>query len=315
MTSETRVLPVDHGRPSARQILGANGGLALAMLMWGGAFPVIEELLVSWDVVLNTTLRMGCGAAVLMVVFLVSERGRILKGPVPWGKVMLLGTLGFGVNSLVFTAGVANAGGANAAMVAALSPIIGAIAARLINGEPLRRSTMIAAAIAIAGCLVVVFARMQDVGEFRGGALLVLVAMSMWTWYSVQAQRWLAGWSQVRIAAFTATAGVTVMLVFAGIGLALGLVGTRTDFSLPSLAMIAYLATTSNGAALVLWSSGVKVLGVSVATLFSNTIPIIAVVISFVIFDRPPLPLELLGGAIVILGVLYGQIARMRGGR
>jgi drug/metabolite transporter (DMT)-like permease len=266
-------------------------------------------------VVLNTTLRMGSGALVLICVFLITERGRILKGPVPWGKVFLLGTLGFGVNSLVFTAGVANAGGANAAMVAALSPIIGAIAARLINGEPLRRSTMVAAAIAIVGCLVVVLARMQEVGEFRGGALLVLIAMSMWTWYSVQAQRWLAGWSQVRIAAFTATAGVFTMAIFAGIGLALGMVGTRHDFSLPSLVMIAYLATTSNGAALVLWSNGVKVLGVTVASLFSNTIPVIAVIISFVIFDRAPLPLELAGGAIVIVGVLYGQIARMRGAR
>jgi len=314
MTAEPSALQGQHaGRADARQILAANGGLMLAMVMWSGAFPVIEELLVSWDVVLNTTLRMGCGATVLMIVFLVTERGRIFKGPVPWGKVLLLGTLGFGVNSLVFTAGVADAGGANSAMVAALSPIIGAIAGRLINGEPLRRSTMIAAAIAIAGCLVVVLARMREVGEFRGGALLVLVAISMWTWYSVQAQRWLAGWSQVRIAAFTATAGVMVMLIFAGIGLALGLVGTRTDFSLPSLVMIAYLATTSNGAALVLWSNGVKVLGVSVATLFSNTIPVIAVIISFVIFDRAPLPLELLGGAIVIVGVLYGQITRMRG--
>ncbi len=312
MTAEATPTHANPDRPTARQILGANGGLALAMVMWGGAFPVIEELLVSWDVVLNTCLRMGCGAAVLMMVFLITERGRILKGPVPWGKVFILGTLGFGVNSLVFTAGVANAGGANAAMVAALSPIIGAIAGRLINGEPLRRATMIAAGIAIAGCLVVVFARMREVGEFRGGAVLVLIAISLWTWYSVQAQRWLAGWSQVRIAAFTATAGVFVMLGFAAIGLALGLVGTRTDFSLPSLVMIAYLATTSNGAALVLWSNGVKVLGVSVATLFSNTIPVIAVIISFVIFDRPPLPLELVGGAIVIVGVLYGQISRMR---
>ena len=42
---------------------------------------------------------------------------------------------------------------------------------------------------------------------------------------------------------------------------------------------------------------------------------IIAVIISFVVFDRPPLPLELAGGAIVIVGVLYGQIARMRGAR
>lgn len=312
MTAESGAVHANSDRPTARQILGANSGLALAMVMWGGAFPVIEELLVSWDVVLNTCLRMGCGAAVLMAVFLITERGRILKGPVPWGKVIVLGTLGFGVNSLVFTAGVANAGGANAAMVAALSPIIGAIAGRLINGEPLRRSTVIAAGIAIAGCLVVVFARMREVGEFRGGAVLVLIAISLWTWYSVQAQRWLAGWSQVRIAAFTATAGVFVMLGFAAIGLALGLVGTRTDFSLPSLVMIAYLATTSNGAALVLWSNGVKVLGVSVATLFSNTIPVIAVIISFVIFDRPPLPLELVGGAIVIVGVLYGQISRNR---
>ena len=315
MTAEAEQAHANPGRPTAAQILSANGGLACAMLMWGGAFPVIEELLVSWDVVLNTCLRMGCGAAVLMSVFLITERGRILKGPVPWGKVILLGTLGFGVNSLVFTAGVANAGGANAAMVAALSPIIGAIAARLINGEPLRRSTLIAAAIAITGCLVVVFARMQEVGEFRGGALLVLIAMSMWTWYSVQAQRWLAGWSQVRIAAFTATAGVIVMVIFAGVGLALGMIGTRHDFSLPSLVMIAYLATTSNGAALVLWSNGVKVLGVSVATLFSNTIPVIAVIISFVIFHRAPLPLELVGGGIVIVGVLYGQIARMRAAR
>ncbi len=294
------------------QILAANGGLALCMVMWGGAFPVIEELLITWDVVLNTTVRMGCGAAILVCVFLVTERGTILKGPVPWRHVFLLGTLGFGVNSIVFTAGVANAGGANAAMVAALAPIIGAIAARVINGERLRRSTMIAAAIAIVGCLVVVLARMREVGEFRGGALLVLIAISLWTWYSIQAQRWLAGWSQVRIAAFTATAGVLVMALFAVIGISLGLVGTRTDFSTPSLLMIAYLATTSNGAALVLWSNGVKVLGVTVATLFSNTIPVVAVIISFLIFDRPPLPLELVGGAIVIAGVLYGQIARLR---
>ena len=302
-----------HARPGARQILAANGGLTVAVLMWGSAFPVIEELLQSWDVVLNTILRMGAGAVVLTLVFLVAERGRVLRGGVPWRKVFLLGFFGFGVNSIAFSTGVADAGGANTAIVATLSPIIGAVGARIITGERLRRSTIIAAAIAISGCCIVVFARMREVGEFRGGALLVLFAMCLWTWYSIQAQRWLAGWSQVRIAAFTATAGIFSMACFAAVGLALGLVGTRTDFSAPSLLMIAYLAITSNGAALVLWSNGVKVLGVSVASLFSNTIPVVAVLISFLVFDRPPLPLELVGGAIVIAGVLYGQIARMRG--
>lgn len=171
---------------------------------------------------------------------------------------------------------------------------------------------MIAAAIVVTGCLVVVFARMQEVGEFRGGELPVLVVMSLWTWYSVQAQRWLAGWSQIRIAAFTATAGVLVLGAICAVGVALGLVGTRHDFSLSAIAMLAYLAITSNGAALVLWSNGVKVLGVTVASLFSNTIPVVAVVISFLIFDRAPLPRELVGGAIVIAGVLYGQISRLR---
>lgn len=308
----TAAAPAEAPRHTASQILGANLGLACAMLMWGGAFPVIEEMLTTWDVILNTTVRMGCGALILLGVFIATERGHLLRGPVPWGKVILLGTLGFGINSITFTAGVADAGGANAAMVAALSPIIGAIAARLINKEPLRRTTVIAAAIAVTGCLVVVLARMQEVGEFRGGALLVLAAMSLWTWYSVQAQRWLAGWSQVRIAAFTATAGAIVLGTICVVGVALGLVGTRHDFSLPAIAMLAYLAITSNGAALVLWSNGVKVLGVSVASLFSNTIPVIAVIISFLIFDRAPLPLELVGGGIVIAGVLYGQIARMR---
>ena len=314
MTAEPSSLPApgDAHRPTARQVLGANLGLACAMVMWGGAFPVIEELLTTWDVVLNTTVRMGCGALILISAFAITERGRLFKGPIPWGRVLLLGFFGFGINSVAFTAGVANAGGANAAIIAALSPIVGAVAARAINKEPLRRSTVIAAAIAVAGCVVVVLARMREVGEFRGGALLVLIAMSLWTWYSVQAQRWLAGWSQLRIAAFTATAGVLALGTICVVGIALGAVGTRTDFSLPALVMIAYLATTSNGAALVLWSNGVKVLGVTVASLFSNTIPIIAVVISFLVFDRPPLPLELVGGAIVIAGVLYGQLARLR---
>lgn len=299
-------------RPSAGQILGANLGLGCAMLMWGGAFPVIEELLTTWDVVLNTTVRMGCGALVLICVFAAVERGRLFRGPIPWRHVVLLGFFGFGVNSIAFTEGVATAGGANAAIVAALSPIIGAIAARMITKEPLRRSTVIAAAIAVTGCVVVVVARMREVGEFRGGVLLVLFAISLWTWYSVQAQRWLAGWSQVRIAAFTATAGALALAAICVVGIAFGALGTRHDFSAPAIAMIAYLAITSNGAALVLWSNGVKVLGVSVATLFSNTIPVIAVIISFLVFDRPPLPLELVGGAIVIAGVLYGQIARLR---
>ena len=304
--------PVAADGAKTRDALLANGGLACAMLMWGGAFPVIEELLVTWDVVMNTMLRIGAGALLLVAAFLVTERGRILKGPVPWGRVFVLGALGFGVNAVVFTAGVATAGGGNAAIVAALSPIVGAVAARLVGGEPLRRTTVVAAAIAVAGCIVVVVARARELGEFRGGALLVFAAICLWTWYSIQAQRWLAGWSQLRIAAFTASAGVLTLALVAGIGMAAGLVGTRADLSGPSLAMIAYLAVTSNGLALVLWSNGVKVLGVTVASLFSNTIPVIAVAIAFLVFDRPPLPLELVGGAIVIAGVLYGQLAGRR---
>ena len=294
---------------AARKVLGANAGLAAAVVMWGGAFPVIEELLQSWDVILNTTVRMGLGAAVLMTTFLVVERRHLLRGPIPWRRVALLGVFGFGINSLCFTFGVANAGGANAAIVAALSPIVGAIAGRLIGGERLKPATIVAATIAVTGCFVVIFARMEAVGAFRGGAILVLIAICLWTWYSIQAQRWLAGWSQLRIAAFTATAGVCVLGSITLVASAFGLVGTRADFSAPSLAMLAYLAVTSNGAALVLWSNGVKVLGVTMATLWSNTIPIVAVAISYFLFDRPPLPLELVGGALVITGVLYGQLA------
>jgi drug/metabolite transporter (DMT)-like permease len=39
---------------------------------------------------------------------------------------------------------------------------------------------------------------------------------------------------------------------------------------------------------------------------------VIAVAISFFLFDRPPRPLELVGDAIAIAGVLCGQLARLR---
>ncbi len=94
--------------------------------------------------------------------------------------------------------------------------------------------------ISTAGGVFAVFAGGGTVAEFRGGEILMVVANVIWTWYSMMAQRWLAGYSQLQITALTILTGlVGVFGVLAAVGAA-GLVQLRVDLSAEPVLMLLF---------------------------------------------------------------------------
>ena len=77
------------------------------------------------------------------------------------------------------------------------------------------------------------------------------------------------------------------------------------------MVLVGYTGLVSNGIGNLLWFFGCSRVGVPVASLFQNLMPIAAVLVSL-LFGREPTWAQIVGGAIILAGVLYAQLAGRR---
>jgi drug/metabolite transporter (DMT)-like permease len=293
---------------TTRERILANVGLLVMVLLSGAFFPILERLLTSWDALSVTAGRQLLGGVALILVLALRERR------LPWprraliGRLMLLGCGGIALGSLLTTLAVGWSDGISAAILSAANPFMAALIARIVEGQRLSGAVATGALLAVAGGVVAVLAGGGGLGSLRGGELLMLAAGALWTLYSILAQRWLAGHSQLAIAALT-TLPAGVLLTAAVVILAAGgALAPRIDLSVPSLLMLGYSGLLSIGVGNVLWHYGVSRVGVAIATMYTNLIPI-AAVLAMLALGAAPQPAQLLGGTIILAGVLYAQLA------
>ena len=173
----------------------------------------------------------------------------------------------------------------------------------------------LAAGVAILGCVVatVDFNRAGNPFDLRGGELLILAAFACWSWYSTAAQRWLAGWSQLRISCVTMTAGgIGLTLIYLAVA-ALGGVAfpPPAPDNTEDLLILLWLILALVSCGVLLWNFGVKRSGVVTASLYLNLTPIVAILILSLGGTTPNLQ-QVIGGAMVILGILWAELATMR---
>ena len=282
-----------------QQKLAGNLALAVGTSVWATHFLVTDDLLQTWDPYFITAGRLLSATLFLMTALVIQSRFRPFRG-VRWKPAILL------------TLGVKYAGAVPAAIVAASSPIIAAFISRLGFRIPLTLAVILGAIVAACGGVFAAIGTASGgVTEFRGGELLILFALTVFTWYSVGAQRWMTGSSQLGITAITIMIGGLTML--AAIPLLIVADVAQPQFSLDwrSIGYILYLGAGPASFSLFTWHWGVSRVGVTIASIYSNLVPVVVVVIRM-IQGEPPTTAHLIGGVLIICGVLIAQLLPTR---
>lgn len=128
----------------------------------------------------------------------------------------------------------------------------------------------------------------------------------------MKVQEWCGSYSNLRTTAITsATATVwlaLVWLVFVFLG--------DSHFEPEGLnagpvSMLLWLSWGAAGIAIIMWHKGAAHIGVPTASLYLNLIPVVAVLVSAVLFDLRPNLYQMGGGGLVLLGVLSIQLRRL----
>ena len=299
---------------SARQKVAGNLVLAIGTSVWGTHFLVTDILLEGWDPYFLTAARLLSATGFLLTFLVLQSRGRPFA-QVPWKPALLLGSVGIAVSTVFLTLGVKYAGAVPASIVAAAAPIVAAFVARAGFGIPLTLGVAFGAVVAVTGGVIAALGSAAgDIGSLRGGELFVLAAITLFTWYSVGAQRWLGNLSQLAITAITIMIGGVTMLIALPVLVGLGLAESRFEFSWSSIGFILYLGAGPASFSLFTWHWGISRVGVTIASIYSNLVPVVVVAIR-TLEGIPPTAGHLLGGVLIIAGVLVAQLLPAAGSR
>jgi drug/metabolite transporter (DMT)-like permease len=296
---------------SLKRAVIANLGLLFMVVIWGAMFPALERILRTWDAFSATAGRHTLAVIALLIVLSVRERAIPVQRRMPWVRLLLLGFFGMTVTSLLTTLSVQLSSGASAAIASATNPITSAITARVLHRVPLIPGIVVGSVLSTAGGLIAILGDDNGAMELRGGELLLILANVLWTWYSMMAQRWLAGYSQLHISALTALTGLIGLYAVIAVVGAAGMVDFHVDLSPEPVLLLIFAGAISIAIGNSLWHFGVSRIGVTIAAMYSNLIPVVAVTISYWAGTKPTAA-QIVGAAVIIAGVLYAQMMALR---
>jgi drug/metabolite transporter (DMT)-like permease len=224
-------------------------------------------------------------------------------------RFVLLAALFILLNQVCFVYGVKLAHASTVALLLGATPVFIGLISVALGLEHLAGSFWIGAAVTFAGVGLVASAASGGIGSSLGGDLIAIATAFTWAAYTVSIRPLMRRYSPYRISA--------LVLAIGWVPLAL--------LSIPQLesesfsfgwkvwlgfgyAVIGPLFLTN-----ILWFTAIDRVGPSRASLFGNLQPFLAVFFAVLLLGESLRALELVGGVLIFVGIVYERLSRRRG--
>ena len=217
----------------------------------------------------------------------------------------LLGLVGQSLYQYLFIAGLARTSIANSAVIAAAAPVMIALVSGLGGSERLGRAHWLGAALSMAGIYVVVGPGVQIGGSSTKGDVLMLAAMGCWSVYTLGARPLMTRHSPVAVTGISMGFG-TLFYVPAVAG-HLARLDWHAVSPLTWVALV-YSAVFSLSVSYTIWYAGVREIGSARTSVYSNLVPIVAMLSGVLFIGEPLNGRKVLGAAAVLVGVALTRV-------
>lgn len=286
------------------------GLLALAAI-WGINFSVVKAVLGVLDPLALNALRFPLAAAVLATVIHRLPGPALEKGDrLP---VAALGILGNVVYQMAFILGVEATLAGNASLLLATSPVWTVLLSASLGHEEPNGLVLSGSGVTLGGMALVVLGGGHELGlgwdTVRGDALMIGAAV-LWAIYTVSSGRYVRKYGAIRVTAWTLWIG-TPILVLVG----LPALASTPWREVPGWAWggVVYAGVLSVGVAYVLWYRGILRLGNSRTALYSNLVPVVALLAAWFWLGEEPTLLQVSGAGVILGGISLARWGGRRG--
>lgn len=320
----------DSGRPAARDptastVSSLDALLLLMTLIWGTNYSIVKSAFREIDAQAFNASRMTIASIVFLAVIVGVRRWRagagspdasglasIVYTPIPftrrdWLTLAWLGVIGHFLYQYLFIGGLARTSVANSSLLLAATPVVIALLSAVVGQDRISRFHWLGAILSMAGLYIVVSRDASMSDHSLTGDLMVLGAVLCWAVYTL-----IAGHLMIR----HSPVGVTGISMALGTGLYLTVSWPAlrrvpwSSLSVGTWAAIIYSGLFALCVAYTIWYVAVRQIGSARTSVYSNLIPLVAMLTAVVFLGEPLSASKVLGACAVLVGVALTRVGR-----
>jgi drug/metabolite transporter (DMT)-like permease len=296
--------------------------LLLMAVIWGTNYTVIKFAFREVNPQAFNAVRLVVASSVMIATMAITRRMRWNPAEVfhtaepvtrrDWIALAAVGFIGHCVYQYLFVGGVARTSVANSSLLLAASPVLITILSVALHrlgglGERVTAMHWAGTLLSLAGIYIVVRTGGKTAGQSLAGDVMMGVAVVCWSIYTIAARPLMARHSPVGVTALSMTIGTMFYLPLALPDLVRV---AWTTVSVQTWMALVYSAVLSICVAYVIWYVAVRELGTARTAVYSNLLPIIAMIAAAIWLHEPVGPGKIAGAALVLAGVGLTRVRR-----
>ena len=282
--------------------------------IWGGNYSLIKSALDEVPPLAFNGVRLALASALFLVAIRVRsahQAGRAggtrpeTLSPRDWRGIVALAVVGQCVYQLLFISALARTSVANSSLIIACTPIFVALISAGLGQERVTPWQWAGAALSAAGIYIVVGGGAAVTRATIAGDLMMLSAVVCWSASTVGARRLVARMSPLVVTGYSMAIGCAFYLPFAWPAIRRVGWGSVSSHAWWAVALSAVFALC---VAYMIWYTALERIGNTRTSVYSNMVPIAAMLVAWLWLGERIGPSKLAGAAAILIGVALTKI-------
>jgi drug/metabolite transporter (DMT)-like permease len=286
-------------------------------LIWGTNYALVKSVFRELDPQAFNALRMVLASAIMATTSRLARRSAlhdIFHTPAPvtrddWVRLAWLGLVGHCLYQYLFVGGLARTSVANGALIVSSTPIVITLFSSLSQHERPGLLHWAGTLLSLLGIYIVVGRGAHVSGASMRGDLMLMGAVVCWAIYTMGARPLMERHSPVGVTALSMLIGTMVYVPIASPNLARVAWAEVTTMAWLKLV---YSAVFALCVSYTIWYAAVRQIGSARTSVYSNLLPIVAMITAFVWLHEPIGATKIAGASAVLAGVALARIGTFR---
>ena len=283
--------------------------IVLLVLIWGSNFSVVKAALSEFSPLAFNSTRFVL-ASVVLALFLAASGTRIRFEKTDALRLVGLGLLGNVAYQALFIYGIDGTRAGNAALMLSTVPLIVTVLSVGLKHETISRAGWAGVALSIAGIALILWGSSRGLSfgsDTIRGDLIMLAAALAWSVYTVLSSPFVQKYGTLPVTAFTMWTGTIGLVAVSTPALAAQDWGS---ISLGAWGGLVFSGALSIALAYLLWYYGIRHLGSSRTAVYSNTVPVVALLVAWLTLGEVPTGVQVAGTVMILGGIGLARLQR-----